>query len=355
MGRLQSTSTFGSFSNRFGKSKEAPSLEPPREERERPRSPLRTTSSINDNTGLDWPDVATPGPTETPGINGNASAASAPNGGYQNNDLTGLSLQQPLQPSAPTAAREITKETARDPMREASNVTDNEGYSQRPDTLDPITAAQMEASGERSEPQYNVNIKDAPVTQEAGDADALNTVANTLKMVGHLSHLNEILLTLNSKLHQPRLRDDSVPFEAAVRTEQAFTLHHLVVLLRRHLSLRPSLDQSRKRDLFRSRLGNLRQSQSQLVSSLLPLRSPLMRQLPRYHLLSNLRSRPSQALVMSLVLPLEALPAPISCHQDLLRRWDLSGLVLTLVKTLDLSARVAVFLALPVARIGIPI
>lgn len=190
MGRLQSTSTFGSLSNRFGKSKgDAPSLEPPREEQERPRSPLRTASSINDNNGLDWPDVATPGPTETPATNGNASAANASNGGYKNNDLAGLSLQEPLQPSAPTAAREITKEPARDPMREAPSVTDNEGYSQRPDTIDPITAAQMEASEERSQPQYNVNIQDAPVTQEAGDADALNTVANTLKMASTLISL----------------------------------------------------------------------------------------------------------------------------------------------------------------------
>jgi len=83
----------------------------------------------------------------------------------------------------------LTKDIPRDPMRETPAVTDNEGFSQRPDTLDPITQAQMDASGERSEPQYRVDIKDAPVTQEAGDADALTTVANTLKMVSTLLKL----------------------------------------------------------------------------------------------------------------------------------------------------------------------
>jgi len=254
MGRLQSTSTFSSFSNRFGKSKEtAPSLEPPREEEyERPRSPLRTASSIADGP-------PTPGPTEVPAVNGTGSSTTVPNGSYQN-DLTGLSLQEPLQPSATTPTRELTKDIPRDPMRETPAVTDNEGFSQRPDTVDPITQAQMDASGERSEPQYRVNIKDAPVTQEAGDADALTTVANTLKMVSMPLRFWLPLLTHSSKHHRPLLSDGLVPFEAVARTERVCTAQRSRARLRPRRLHRPFPGLYQRKALFKKRLENSPQS-----------------------------------------------------------------------------------------------
>ena len=61
--------------------------------------------------------------------------------------------------------------------------TDSEGYSQRPAALDPISQAEQYAATERNEPQYKVDIKDAPVTHDSGDVDALANVSNTLKMV----------------------------------------------------------------------------------------------------------------------------------------------------------------------------
>ena len=110
-GKLQSSSTFSSFSNRFGRSRDGgPSLEPPQESsRERPRSPLRTASSIAE-------EPQTPSRPEPPrpisrAVNGSSSSApnDIPNGSHQN-DLTGLSLQAPLQPGVQTAAPETARE-----------------------------------------------------------------------------------------------------------------------------------------------------------------------------------------------------------------------------------------------------
>ena len=101
--RKPKASGFGSFSNRLGRSKEmSPVLEPPQEEaRERPRSPLRTVSSISE---VSAPPGPPPGRHERPSVNGGpeSSASGAgfnvPNNSHQS-DLT--QLQQPLQPSAP--------------------------------------------------------------------------------------------------------------------------------------------------------------------------------------------------------------------------------------------------------------
>lgn len=52
--------------------------------------------------------------------------------------------------------------------------------------LDPISAAEQEAaeaSGEQATPSFKVDIKDAPASQEAGDADALANISKQLKMV----------------------------------------------------------------------------------------------------------------------------------------------------------------------------
>lgn len=50
--------------------------------------------------------------------------------------------------------------------------------------LDPISAAEAEAaSQEAANPAFKVAIQDAPAAPGAGDAEALNNIANTLKMV----------------------------------------------------------------------------------------------------------------------------------------------------------------------------
>lgn len=97
--RLPNSSTFSSFSNRMGRSRDAvPTLEPPREEEsERPRSPLRTVSSRSDTERA----------TEVPTTNG-AVESVIPNGSHTN-DLAGLSLDQPArQPSEAATDGEVS-------------------------------------------------------------------------------------------------------------------------------------------------------------------------------------------------------------------------------------------------------
>lgn len=55
---------------------------------------------------------------------------------------------------------------------------DSQGFSVPPPILDPISQAQADAN-ELSQPQFNVNIRNAPIREEGGDA-ALATMANTL-------------------------------------------------------------------------------------------------------------------------------------------------------------------------------
>ncbi|KAF2218368.1 Muniscin C-terminal mu homology domain-containing protein [Elsinoe ampelina] len=158
--RLPNSSTFSSFSRR---SKDpAPTLEPPREdEAERPRSPLRTVSSRSDAER----------PQELPTTNG-AVEAVIPNGSHQS-DLAGLNLDTPRQLSeAPTATTDGEPEKMADKGKAPS--------------LDPISAAEQQAAegggSEQGVPSFKVDIKDAPATQEAGDADALAAISTTLRM-----------------------------------------------------------------------------------------------------------------------------------------------------------------------------
>ncbi|PNS17536.1 Cytoskeletal protein syp1 [Sphaceloma murrayae] len=163
--RLPNSSAFSSFSNRMGRNRDnATTLEPPKEdEAERPRSPLRTVSSRSDAER----------PSEEPTTNGAAVEAVIPNGSHAN-DLAGLSLDRPARQTneAPTDTREGDK--LNDKGKSAS--------------LDPISAAEQEAaeaSGmDPATPSFKVAIKDAPATQEEGDADALANISNTLKMTG---------------------------------------------------------------------------------------------------------------------------------------------------------------------------
>ena len=109
--KLQGSSTFSSLSSRFGRSNHASMpLEPPQEDaRERPRSPLRAMSSMSETTSS-----RPPTSREAPAVNG--STVEVPDGSHQA-DLAGLSLDEPLQPSAPPVVPEKA--------REVSTVCDN--------------------------------------------------------------------------------------------------------------------------------------------------------------------------------------------------------------------------------------
>lgn len=146
---------------RMGRSKDSYGLEPPREEPsmlQRPSSPLRMGSEILESpVSRDPPQLG-----EIPHLNGNSTQGSTTNnyanGGY-NNDLADL---EPPKPYTSTAV---------EPPR------DSEGFSVPPAELDPISQAQADAAAEA--PQYNVNIRNAPIQEEGGDA-ALASLATKL-------------------------------------------------------------------------------------------------------------------------------------------------------------------------------
>lgn len=61
-----------------------------------------------------------------------------------------------------------------DPPPAADSQKDSEGFSVPSQNLDPISQAQQEAAalGEGAAPSFNVNIRDAPIQDEGGSADA---------------------------------------------------------------------------------------------------------------------------------------------------------------------------------------
>ena len=183
--RQSRPSPLNSFSSRFGRSKEqTPTLSPPMEEspRQRPRSPLRMGSEMFEPASVrEQPASPLPVERQRPAVNGTSSVASTipaaniPNGSHQG-DLADLEPPKPAERAPPV------QPPAADPIR------DNDGYSERPADLDPITAAQREAAAAGGEgsgpPAFNVNIRDAPVREQAGDDEAvLASMANKLQMV----------------------------------------------------------------------------------------------------------------------------------------------------------------------------
>jgi hypothetical protein len=186
--RKPKSSPFNSFSSRLGKSKETPTLAPPGEQ-QRPRSPLRMGSEIMEaqpeRISQEPRSPSPPRGRYGNGVNGvaaatgvGASTAAAAshimNGGHQR-DLADLEPPRPAQPE-PTPAPVIAE-----PER------DHEGYSVPSRDVDPITQAQQDAAdaGETIAPQFNVNIRDAPVQDAQGDdaQAAINSLANKLQMV----------------------------------------------------------------------------------------------------------------------------------------------------------------------------
>ncbi|CAK1366846.1 Suppressor of profilin deletion [Cercospora beticola] len=175
--RKPKSSPFG----RLGRNKNSYSMEPPQEEAEsssrRPTSSFRQGSEISEvprtqESAMSSSQAPQLGPI--PHINGSgsgptsATSALAPafpsmvaNGSHQN-DLADLEPPRAVQPPP-------------EPRR------DNEGFSVPPQQLDPISQAQADAAelGDRQEPQFNVNIRNAPIQEEGADA-ALASMANKL-------------------------------------------------------------------------------------------------------------------------------------------------------------------------------
>lgn len=187
--RKPKSSPFNSFSGRLGRSKDTPSLAAPTEQ-QRPRSPLRLGSEIMEpQPERISQDVRALSPHRGNGINGVGAAAGAgavgaagaaaiassiPNGSHQG-DLADLDPPKAAQPE-PTPAPIIAE-----PER------DNEGYSVPSRDVDPITQAQQDAAeaGESIAPQFNVNIRNAPVQGAQGEDEqaAIASLANKLQMV----------------------------------------------------------------------------------------------------------------------------------------------------------------------------
>lgn len=192
--RKPKSSPFNSFRGRLGSSKETPTLAPPGEQ-QRPHSPLRTGSEVmeppSERPSQEPRSPSPPSERHGNGVNGLGAGAAAgtgaaaaagvaaniPNGSHQG-DLAGL--------EPPSAAQ--TQSTA--PPAIAEPERDSEGFSVPSRDVDPITQAQQDAadSGENVPPQFNVNIRNAPIEDEQGpDAQAaMATMASKLQMVSSI-------------------------------------------------------------------------------------------------------------------------------------------------------------------------
>lgn len=199
---------------RLGRNKDSYSLEPPQEEASsrRPSSPLRMGSEVMEPPQLRQESIrqeATspvssrpPQLDPIPQVNGSRSpTGNAFTNGSHQGDLADLEPPRPLQQDAPTMA--ALTESQRD----------SEGFSVPPPNLDPISQAQADAAmaGDRPEPQYNVNIRNAPIQEEGGEA-ALANVAG--KLVGdEQAQVEERHRLIASSKHPHRSREGLERFE----------------------------------------------------------------------------------------------------------------------------------------------
>ncbi|KAF2495726.1 hypothetical protein BU16DRAFT_527494 [Lophium mytilinum] len=122
-------------------------------------SPVQTRRSSSDKPNGTTPDLANDPPSSSAGFSNGNPPESIPE------------LQEPLQPMTSSAVQP-------EPQK------DEEGYSLPPTTLDAISQAEHDAqlANEASTPQFKVDIRNAPIQEEDGDADAaLANVANTLR------------------------------------------------------------------------------------------------------------------------------------------------------------------------------
>lgn len=163
--------------SRFGKSRESvPTLETMRETspQQRPNLPLPLGSEIFDAPSEVRADPNTPPPTSRefgslPTINGtpftavlpSESSSAFPNGSHAN-DLSGL---EPPRPNI------VPKRQSSLPVTEPQK--DSEGFTIPPSNQDPISQAEREAAmdDEGTSPALNLNIRDAPIPEDAAAGD----------------------------------------------------------------------------------------------------------------------------------------------------------------------------------------
>ncbi|KAK6004675.1 hypothetical protein QM012_008537 [Aureobasidium pullulans] len=187
-------SAFNSLSSRFGRNNDLPTPLEESEEPTRPRSPLRTVTS---NTNSSYRGTSN-GDKELPPIDGTAQslaaaglAAESSHQSFQQNG--GSQLQEPLQPSQASLPPQTTSKPfasefpssmqPMQPIQPTQPVRDNQGFSEPPAAVDPISQAEREAAdaNDANQPQFKLDIRNAPIAEEGGDA-ALTSMANTLKM-----------------------------------------------------------------------------------------------------------------------------------------------------------------------------
>ncbi|KAI5193668.1 hypothetical protein E4T39_08852 [Aureobasidium subglaciale] len=184
-------SAFNSLSSRFGRNNDLPT--PLEENEEYTNSTLRTVTS-NTNSSHRGPSN---GDKELPPIDGSAqslaAAGLAPEPSYQPyQHNTSSRLQEPLQPSQASLPLQPSQPFAPDSSQPVQSLhssqtlqptRDNEGFSEPPPAVDLISQAQQEAAdaNDANQPQFKLDIRNAPIAEEGGDA-ALTSVVNTLKM-----------------------------------------------------------------------------------------------------------------------------------------------------------------------------
>ena len=183
--RKPKSSPFNSFAGRLGRSKDTPTLEPMQETspRQRPASPMRMGSEVMESqrtgssVGASSPPATGQSSLAPPGQVNGAPQLPLPNGSHQS-DLSDLEPPKPMeQPQERSSSL-----NAAGPAPPSEPQKDSEGYSVPPSDVDPITAAQREAemSGDNVPPQFNVNIRDAPIQEDSSSADALANMATKL-------------------------------------------------------------------------------------------------------------------------------------------------------------------------------
>jgi hypothetical protein len=195
--RKPKSSPFG----RLGRNKDSYSQEPAQTEdySQRPRSPQRLGSEMLESPesrqGVVRSSSGAPQLGPIPQLNGASSASNAqspiaasfPNGSHQSDlaDLQPPQVYQQQQQAPPTQIYQQQQvqppqsyqQQSQSPVVETQR--DNEGFSVPPRTLDPISQAQADAAAEAAQPQFNVNIRNAPIQEEGGEA-ALASVATKL-------------------------------------------------------------------------------------------------------------------------------------------------------------------------------
>ncbi|EMD66809.1 hypothetical protein COCSADRAFT_138859 [Bipolaris sorokiniana ND90Pr] len=180
----KSSANIGSAFSGFGKGKskdrdnQIPTLPPMAE---RPTSPLRNSQRPSTSQESDTPNLTQQASSE-PAPNGTAPKSSeAEKETEAPNAVNGTSsVQEPIPELNEPVPASTTTETHTEPGKDA------EGYSVPPSALDAITEAEREAGFVQSEgnppPQFKLDIRNAPIQEEDGDADAATAnLVNTLR------------------------------------------------------------------------------------------------------------------------------------------------------------------------------